>query len=387
MNIQYINFQEYDKLIKPIMITTKIISVWPLDKDSTRITQIFRNLHTFAMFAMIITISFATTMEVINTIDDLNEATECALLCTAFYLSLLRVTIYSLHRKDISYIVETMKNDWTLANYEEIVILKDKCLFTFRLSKLFIFSVAFTICIFISAPFIEGIIFNTNVRILPFRGYYFVNHTISPIFEIIYTFNVLSGCFSATTIAGATTFNLVIIMHGSAKFAIIQNRLKQIKGNDRNAYVELSECVKSHQEAITFADTLENVINILVLGQFIISTGLVCFAGFQITAMIEDKARLIKYTCFLNSAILELFLFSYSGNELIDESEAIGYAAYESEWYNNNLGLTLKTIIMRCRIPCKITAAKFYNMSLESFAKVLSTSFSYLTVLQATNEE
>lgn len=33
----------------------------------------------------------------------------------------------------------------------------------------------------------------------------------------------------------------------------------------------------------------------------------------------EDKGRLMKYSTFLNSAILELFMFSFSGNGLIDE--------------------------------------------------------------------
>lgn len=35
--------------------------------------------------------------------------------------------------------------------------------------------------------------------------------------------------------------------------------------------------------------------------------------------MMEDKGRLMKYSTFLNSAILELFVFSFSGNQLIDE--------------------------------------------------------------------
>lgn len=35
--------------------------------------------------------------------------------------------------------------------------------------------------------------------------------------------------------------------------------------------------------------------------------------------MIQDRGRFIKYSAFLNSAILELFLFSFSGNKLIDE--------------------------------------------------------------------
>lgn len=35
--------------------------------------------------------------------------------------------------------------------------------------------------------------------------------------------------------------------------------------------------------------------------------------------MMEDKGRLVKYSTFLNSAILELFMFSFSGNGLIEE--------------------------------------------------------------------
>ena len=95
------------------------------------------------------------------------------------------------------------------------------------------------------------------------------------------------------------------------------------------------------QSVCRYADALERIINILALGQFVISTGMLCFAGFQITSvrsldllasrgvvdkeknnhfqMMKDKGRLMKYLIFLNSAILELFMFSFSGNSLMDE--------------------------------------------------------------------
>lgn len=41
--------------------------------------------------------------------------------------------------------------------------------------------------------------------------------------------------------------------------------------------------------------------------------------------MMEDKGRLMKYSTFLNSAILELFMFSFSGNGLIDEVSTIEF--------------------------------------------------------------
>lgn len=45
--------------------------------------------------------------------------------------------------------------------------------------------------------------------------------------------------------------------------------------------------------------------------------------------MAEDRGQLMKYTSFLNSAIFELFLFSYSGNELLTEvSESFNYTSF-----------------------------------------------------------
>ncbi|CAL7951030.1 unnamed protein product [Xylocopa violacea] len=224
-------------------------------------------------------------------------------------------------------------------------------------------------------------------KVLPFRGYFFINQTMSPVFELLYIFNVTAGGFGGSMIAGATSFNLVVIMHGSAKFAVLRRRLETLSGEDPNSTSILGDCVIRHQKAIEYADALERIINVLALGQFVISTGLICFAGFQITSMMENKGRLMKYSTFLNSAILELFMFSFSGDGLINESEAVGESAYSSGWIGSRLCQSLQIMMMRSRTPSKITAAKFYSMSLESFSAVLSTSFSYFTVLTATKED
>ncbi|XP_068981854.1 odorant receptor 13a-like isoform X3 [Bombus flavifrons] len=384
MSDQQFSGKEYDELIKPIMITAKIISIWPLEEDSSKGTILFRRFHLFCMFLLAVVMSIAVTADVVHNIDDLNEATECALICTAFYLCVVRLLVYSLHQKDMFYVVKTMKEDWILSSHEDRIILAKKTMFAFRLAKYFISTVAMTIVLFMCIPFLEIYAFGSNERVLPFRGYFFINHTISPVFECLYFFNVTAGGFGGSMIAGATSFNLVVIMHGSGKFAVLRKRLEALSGEDPNSTAIMSNYVIRHQKAIEYADALERIINVLALGQFIISTGLICFAGFQITSMMKDKGRLMKYSTFLNSAILELFMFSFSGNGLIDESGAVGDSAYGSGWIGSRFSQSLQIIMMRARIPSKITAAKFYAMSLESFSAVLSTSFSYFTVLTAT---
>lgn len=87
-------------------------------------------------------------------------------------------------------------------------------------------------------------------KVLPFRGYFFVNRTVSPIFECLYIFNVTAGGFGGSMIAGATSFNLVVIMHGSAKFAVLRKRLEALDGNDHNFVSIMGDYVIRHQNAI-----------------------------------------------------------------------------------------------------------------------------------------
>ncbi|XP_031774325.1 odorant receptor 13a-like isoform X1 [Apis florea] len=379
--------EEYDRLIKPIMITGKIISIWPLAENSSWIAITFRRFHLFCMFFLVIVMSVAVTADVIHNIDDLDEATECALICTAFYLCVVRLLVYSFHQKDMLYVVNTMRQDWISSSDQDRLIFAEKTMFAFRLAKYFITTVAITIVMFMSVPILEIYVIGNSDKVLPFRGYFFINQTVSPVFEFLYLFNVTAGGFGGSMIAGATSFNLVVIIHGSGKFAALRKRMEALSGADPNSTSIMGDNVIRHQQAIKFADTLERIINVLALGQFVISTGLICFAGFQITSMMEDKGRLMKYSTFLNSAILELFMFSFSGNGLIDESEGIGESAYNSGWIGSRFHQSVQIMMMRSKIPSKITAAKFYSMSLESFSAVLSTSFSYFTVLTATKSD
>ncbi|XP_071650394.1 odorant receptor 10 isoform X1 [Temnothorax longispinosus] len=378
--------EEYDDLIKPIMIATKFVCFWPLNRDHSTSAERFRTCHLLLTFFVIITTYVGQTSDMVYNFNDLDELTVSGLMCIAFFLAIIRLIVYSSHQKDMLYVVETMRKDWTCSSYEDRVILREKCLFAFRLAKTFVIMVTATVTSMACISILEVYILEKE-RVLPYRGYFFFNQTISPAFEYIYIFNLIGGCFGGGTIIGATSFNLIAITHGSAKFAMLRKKLEAMDSNDPDADRAMVNCIKDHQDAITFADTLERIINILTLGQFVVSTGLVCFAGFQITAMLENKGRLVIYTMFLQSTILELFMFSFSGNALIDESDAVGHSAYCSYWIGGTFSRSLQIVMMRSKVPSRITAAKFYSMSLESFSQVLSTSFSYIMVLMTMSEE
>ncbi|XP_036146704.1 odorant receptor 4 [Monomorium pharaonis] len=377
--------KEYDNLIKPIMIVTKIASFWPLERDHSTSMKLFKICHVLFLVALFTIMCTVIIADIIHHLNDLDELTACALTACAFFLDIIRLIVFSTHQKDMSYVVETMRKDWTCSVHENRAILKEKCLFAFWVSKCFITMVTVTIIIFACSPILETY-FHGKERIFPYRGYFFANQTVSPYYEYIYIFNIMGGLFGCSLICGATTFNFIVVTHGSAKFAVLRKNLEAINSNNSDANIAMVNCIKEHQDVIAFADALERIINVLALAQFILSTGLFCFAGFQITSLLQDKHRLMQYTMFLNSAILELFMFSISGNALIDESDAVGESAYCSRWFGGTFGRNLQIVMMRSKVPSKITAAKFYSMSLRSFSQVLSTSFSYIMVLLSVSE-
>ena len=101
----------------------------------------------------VILMSVAVTADVVHNIDDLDEATECALICTAFYLCILRLLVS--HQKDMLYVVNMMRRDWVLSSHEDREILAEKTMFAFRLMKYFLSTVVATMVLFICVPLLE----------------------------------------------------------------------------------------------------------------------------------------------------------------------------------------------------------------------------------------
>jgi len=53
-----------------------------------------------------------------------------------------------------------------------------------------------------------------------------------------------------------------------------------------------------------------------------------------------------------------------------NQSDAVSKSAYCSYWIGGTFGRSLQIVMMRSKVPSRITAAKFYSMSLESFSQV-----------------
>ncbi|CAB0029079.1 unnamed protein product [Trichogramma brassicae] len=215
---------------------------------------------------------------------DMNETIECSLVVSALNMAVIRLIVFNSNAKEMFQVLDTMRQDWTV-NYtsaEDRAVLRNRCRLSFKLAKIFISSVVITWALFSAMPYVEAL--HGHRKILPFRGYYFfdLDTASSPVYLGVYVMNFTLGAFGCSTIAAATSFSLIATIHASAKFAIVKKKFETIDWNEPE---QVKTCVQDHQNCIKYAENVETVINVLALGQFVVSTGLICFAGFQVTTV------------------------------------------------------------------------------------------------------
>lgn len=83
--------------------------------------------------------------------------------------------------------------------------------------------------------------------------------------------------------------------------------------------------------------------------------------------------QLMRYLGEMASFCLQVGLFSYWGEQVIQESQKVGLAAYESNFPGTDLRFqkAVALIIRRSQTPTVITAGKFTDIGMPTFAWVM----------------
>ncbi|RZF36188.1 hypothetical protein LSTR_LSTR012812 [Laodelphax striatellus] len=155
------------------------------------------------------------------------------------------------------------------------------------------------------------------------------------------------------------------------------------------------ECIRGHQQMLRVADLMESVFSLLNLFQMLLSTILICTCGFMLMIALTDSTtevsetpvqsfiRISKHLCFFSSMTRQLTIFSWAGFVVNDKTGNLQEVFYSSDW----TGMSQKTkrqlliAMTRANKPSKVTAGKFYVVSLQSYAAIMRASYTYFTML------
>ncbi|XP_076301382.1 odorant receptor 13a-like [Lasioglossum baleicum] len=259
---------------------------------------------------------------------------------------------------------------------------------------------------YIVVPLIVSIGRNETDRLLPF-SLWEVPFSYTPYYEV--TFFVEALLIYQSGICHFCFDNVLCIMnlHVTTQFRILQYRLSNLKSSTvledsdtrvpsaaENTHSLFKRYVQQHQTLIAFCNKLEEVFNLMVLSEMLTFSVVICLDGLQVIMATTVAGRRYTFLFFLMTTFVQLLMFTYSCDGLIQESLNVATAVYSSPWTYlpmNKHGKMLRNdvvmVIMRSRIPCCLTAKGFFPISLQTYTKVWSTAASYFTLLRQTMDE
>ncbi|CAD6228771.1 GSCOCT00014088001.2-RA-CDS [Cotesia congregata] len=148
-------------------------------------------------------------------------------------------------------------------------------------------------------------------------------------------------------------------------------------------YRHLVTCIRDHRRA--FAEMIETTFT----GSFGIVVGLnlpiMSITAVQIMAETNSIQDTVKNIMFTGAQLVHLFFDCYMSQRLTDMSSHIHDCITRAKWYEISTKSRKLLILMtlRSQVPCKLTAAKIMDLSIESFGVCVKTAGSYFTMLMS----
>ncbi|XP_076479271.1 odorant receptor 13a-like [Bombus vancouverensis nearcticus] len=344
--------------------------------------------------------------------NDLNIVMEIGSTLLTISLAMLKSAIWMFNRKNLELFIEFMLTDyWKIIEANVFEYLKKYALYAKTITKGYLISMCNALLFFFSLPIIEILItkhedsdnFTMN---FPFAASYPVAFYKFPLYEIAYASQILATSICCLVMLATDGLIATALLHTCGHFAVLRKNVKQLdsyiyritrlKTNSKhinaNLYeikIQIIHVIKHHQVVLWFCDNMEKNFHLILFLQAMISSLLICFVGFQVSATLMEQSKMIKFASHLIVAFFQLLLFCFPGDMLIQESFSISTAVYSIQW--SQLATFIKDemcmIIVRSQRPSYITAGKLYIMHLENFTAILSTAFSYFMMLQSFNSE
>ncbi|KAK2578992.1 hypothetical protein KPH14_012651 [Odynerus spinipes] len=236
---------------------------------------------------------------------------------------------------------------------------------------------------------------STNERPLIHHVEYFVDTQNYYYLVILHSHVTIVICI--VTIVTLDTIFLVLIQHACGLFATLGYQLHCVAENqplDMNmnpsiqhdeTYKKMSECVYRHKKAIEFADLLESYYST----SFFLQSGLIMMAmsvtGLQAVINMNETSKLLQQLAFSYGQLAYIFFESINGQRLMDHSEQMHEHLINVEWYQTTIRTrkAINLMLLRSQVPCTLTAARLFVISMETFSAIIRTSMSYFTVLHS----
>nr|AQN78425.1 olfactory receptor 23 [Meteorus pulchricornis] len=372
----------------------KVLGIWP--SDSNRLSSYIR-VASVTIIQLWMSIRLTEQLLTKGNCGIITDIVDVLSLITCGLLTALKVLLPRIHKHKMEIIINSAVEDWA-----ERVNRKSRNIM-FRFAKIgrvvFItqmigayvagFPLIFAHLPFISILWTDQLNSSVMVRNVPigpncwispdWPASYYVAH------YVLQSIQLLVVC---TGYIGGDTFFFGMAMHVCGQFEVLYTRMKDLQGI-RNSKIQrriIAEFCRRHNHLLMLADNFEKIYNIIILAQVGADTLLTCITGIVLLISIQslDFVIVIGLVVRIYLVCIQLFMYSYVGEQLSSQAEKLRMAIYDSPWYDMppDLMRDMSLIIMRCDYSYYLTAGKIYTMNICNFKNIIKTMTSYFSILR-----
>ncbi|XP_076390641.1 odorant receptor 22c-like [Megachile rotundata] len=385
-----------DYYVLPNKILCSTIGIWPPDEERSFGGSLFVGFRVVFSIAAVSSIFVPEIMMIAVNWGDLRILTGVGCVLTTVAQLIFKM-IYLTARKEKSYkLYKELRSLWDSSHdpkerrcYQDLAYIARNCTIIFYTTGML------TVAIFIVSAVSDYIKLgqdnNTANRHLPFEVWYGTDVTDSPAFEIAFACQVVASAICCVGITGLDTTCAISIIHICGQFRLMCMWISNIGIKNCNSpgsvTADLVKCIRHHQRLISAVKDVNNLLSPIIFVQVLTSAIVVCLCGFAVFRGAGDDV--FKFIAYAMSMMIQLILWCWPGEILIQASLEVGYAVYLNvPWYKMAPACRrmLLLVILRSQNVCSLSALTFKSVSIRTLTTIFNTAASYFTLLRQMEE-
>ncbi|KAF3054555.1 Odorant receptor 021 [Nylanderia fulva] len=359
----------------PLKVLT-VAGCWPPVSWSLLCKQTVYNAYTIFICLLLLTFALPQIMDIILNVKTPDEFSDSLYTMLPTGIACCKILNLLINRKNIKILTDALIEEPFKPLESDEIEIRQKFDNTIQT-----YAICYTILIELTCGCMNLSSFFTDFRkgTLAYREWVPYEYSTNIMYYVIYFRQLISLQAASIVNVACDCLICALLLHIYCQIKILECRLKKCLRNQGN----LGECVHQHNHIFKFARVVNENFRFIIGIQFTVSMLVVCSSLFLLakTTLSAAYIPLILYTFCM---ALQILIYCWYGNEVRLKSIQLSQEIFGMDWINTDKKMKdgLIIIMNRSLIPIEFSCAYILTVNLDSFVKLMKTSYSAYNILQ-----
>jgi 7tm Odorant receptor len=223
----------------------------------------------------------------------------------------------------------------------------------------------------------------TEFDVLPYPVWYPFDAENGIGFSVTAVHQLLTTCYACTFEIVFDFLPIILMSFLVGLFNELAKKIDAIVYTEEYGLEKLIECIKLQKSYKEFADEIKQTFGFVLFVQGLFSTLSICSSFFTILEC-NDVTKMVHAGFMCIPLMLEVFLFCYYGQKLMDSSQNLIIAVCRTNWYDmDDDGVQTATMFVEfLNQPITISFNGYFHATHKTFGNIIFSAASFVGVLK-----